>query len=211
MSEFGYIGGINQTNESTKGILTPKDIYDLTVKDEFQWDSMWRPIEKANITSDVTNVNFTKSEYSDYGQILIVGNNIINTSTGYLRMRLSANGGTSFSTGNSYSRYAYYGRSNGALTNDRSASTNGINLMITGHTEGTPCNFYILLGGLNNEYKTKVAFYSVADYQTNLSLGWGGGCFNTALRHNAFQIFHADTNHMMTTGTFSTYGLKTGF
>jgi hypothetical protein len=177
--------------------------------DKIVFDSMYRHIHTENISGTPTTLNFANPELINYSNLIVIGNNLTASLANYLLLRFSNDGGSTFHS-SGYSRYAYYGRSNGGLTNDRNSSSTSIHLNITGNTHTEPNNFYLQISGLSNEFETRCAFYQVNDYVGSLTTGWGGGNYNTHQRQNAFQILMAGTG-THDGGTISIYGLEPGF
>jgi hypothetical protein len=209
--EFGYIGTNKptQSGQSNSGLLDPKDLYKLVTTDKLVFDSMYRHILTEEISGSPTTLDYNDPRLINYPNLIVIGNNLQASGSNYLLIRFSNDGGSTFHS-SGYSRYAYYGGSNNALTNDRNSSSTSIHLGITGNTHTEPNNFYLQISGLNNEFETRVAFYQVHDYVNNLRCGWGGGNYNTHERQNAFQILHAGSaTH--SSGKVSIYGLEAGF
>lgn len=210
-TEFGYIGGNapTQSGQNNSGLINPKDMYDLVTTDKLKFDSMYRHILTEEISGSPATLDYTDQRLTKYPNLLVIGNNLQASGSNYLLLRFSADGGSSF-IDSGYSRYAYYGGSISALTNDRNGSSTSIHLNITGNTHTEPNNFYMQISGLNNEFETRCAFYQVHDYTGHLRCGWGGGNYNTHQRHNAFQILNAGSaTH--SSGKISIYGLEAGF
>jgi|TARA_Y100000114_G_scaffold33359_1_gene28826 hypothetical protein len=209
-TEFGYIGGNapTQSGQNNSGLINPKDMYNLVTTDKLKFDSMYRHILTEEISGSPSTLDYTDERLTKYPNLIVIGNNIQMTGNQYLKCRFSADGGSSFHS-SGYSRYAYYGGNNNTLTNDRNSSTDSIHLTITGNTSDEPWNIYLQISGLNNEFETRVAFYQVHNYLTNMRIGWGGGNYNTHERHNAFQI--VPTGDAFASGKVSIYGLEAGF
>ena len=200
---------VTQTGEINKGIISAQENYRLITEDKAKFDSMWRHILTEDISGTPNTLDYTDPQLIKFNNLLVIGNNINLDASSYLRMRFSPDGGSTFRS-SGYSRMAYYGGSNNALTNDRNTSSNAIHLSVTGNTETEPMNFSAQIGGLGNQYETRLAYYQVHDYISNLRCGWGGGYYNTNERHNAFQILPVASQNF-TSGKISIYGLATGF
>ena len=209
-TEFGYIGGNapTQSGQNNSGLINPKDMYNLVTTDKLKFDSMYRHILTEEISGSPSTLDYTDERLTKYPNLIVIGNNIQMTGNQYLKCRFSADGGSSFHS-SGYSRYAYYGGNNNTLTNDRNSSTDSIHLTITGNTSDEPWNIYLQISGLNNEFETRVAFYQINNYLTNMRIGWGGGHYNTNERQNAFQI--VPTGDAFASGKVSIYGLEAGF
>ena len=211
MSSFNYIGvnAPTQDEQSNKGIFNIEDNYNLIVNGDFVLGSMYKHITTMDITSQVATLDFVNPELVNYGQLLIVANNLKYSGSTYSKLRLTPDGGTTYRS-SGYSNGGYYGRANGGLTNDRNGSRDGIHMSITGNTATTGYHFVLLLGGLSTEYNTRAQFYQTDDYTGQLAVDWGGGFYNTDERHNGFQFVNSGS-YNFSTGTVSVYGLEVGF
>ena len=198
---------VTQSFKSNKGVLTPNQIIELDNENKFTKFGQLELIETQNVTSAVSNIDFTNLKEDVYREHLLTCNNVETLTDGrHLVAKFSNDGGATYETGSYINSYL---SNNGA--GGQAAGVNSF-LQYLSSALGTGTNergngfvkFYNL--GNSKHYGTCNSvfsdFNSSAAHQTSL----GFAQRNVYESVNAIRL----TGHSSTTwkGSFSLYGVR---
>jgi hypothetical protein len=208
-SEFGYIPeSPEQSFGNNKGILTPNDIYDLSIADKYTNYGQLELIE-TQTPSGVSSVSFTDLQIDKYDVFFLT----YNFHTGSHDVGIFGRFGQGTSYRDSNNMYANYrGEANGTFANYSSASMwahqhANLGTMATDE-DGLGFTGYAYLYNMGDS--TKYSFITVHNSyspRTNNTHAFniGGGTYPVAEMNNSYSIFPNTGNF---TGNTSMYGIR---
>ena len=206
MSEYGYIPEApEQSWGSNKGIFTPNDIYNLDLAGKFSTVGSLEFIQ-SQTASTTSALNFTS--LGDYNvHFMTLSNFQCDTATTrYAYGRLSNDGGSSWISGGSTYKRAFYRVNTSGTTGDIYSTT------------GTKMDSFFAIDSDYPSSQAVVYFYNLTDgssysfvsfHSVNSVSYWtyfGGFVVPTAEIHNAISIY-ADADNFLT-GTATLYGIR---
>lgn len=208
---FGYIGKkINQSFGNNKGVLGTEEINKLVEDDKFSQYGQLELIETRTVTTSTAQLDWTDIKENIYDRHLLTYTNVsTDTANQHLVMRVSVNGGTSFTTSN-YDISGDYALPTGGgnyytTTNDWIYLSGPFGNLTHETTQG-----YAVLYNFGNELDyplltgkdIQINHSAVMQYSNNV------GMKQTTQRHNAFRLYLHTISANILTGTFSLYGYK---
>ena len=207
---FGYTGqNLPNQTKANSGVFSISDVADLEKQGKF--GGSLELIEEQTVSS-VSAVNFTSIQESKYNVHKVLWNNLtIGTSTtNYLYLRFSNNGGTSYISTSNYHVAMQYGGNNASFGELRATGTTSIPWLSYSADAASNANQngYLYLYNLGNS--SKYSFLTNQSFSqstsTNAFFYFGGGALATAETHNAFQLFLSGGATI--SGTVKLYGVK---
>lgn len=113
MSEYGYIPEApEQSFGNSKGIFTPKDIYDLTRADKWTDINDWQLITSVDIADGTAYVDLTDIQEHNYRTHVMIGFGFSHNSNKHTYVQLSADGGSNFINTGYHKAVSYQNQAN---------------------------------------------------------------------------------------------------
>jgi hypothetical protein len=208
-NEFGYIPeSPEQSFQSNKGILTPTDIYDLTIADKYTNYGQLELIQSQSFSS-VTTVGFADLPIEKYEVFFLT----YNFHSGSHDVGIFGRFGQGTSYKDSNNKYAnYYGEADGTFASYSSTSMwahQHANLgTMTTSPDGLGFTGYAYLYDMGDSTKySKINIHSSYTSRTDntAAFNFGGGIYPVAEMHDSYLIF---PNTGSCSGKASMYGVR---
>ena len=207
-NEFGYIPeSPEQKFGQNQGILTPKDIYDLTRADKFTQYGQLEHLLTQTISS--ATADFTALQETTYNVHLFTFTDIHFGSQSEFGYKLSNDNGSSFETGYHFGNQR--GISDGSFQERKSTSQNSARLFgdIDSATNSLGNGYmYLYNAGDSTKYTVSTSHFVFVDNTDKPAMEFGGQLYATAETIQAIRFGLGTGTTAMTSATISLYGIK---